>query len=444
MELCAEAANHKVKIFPTEALAWAWIRTYQEPLKPAGSPKCYAVATGLTSSTVYPNPNVAVQAQQDSPDAQLQVFDNYDQAWEWIFSVGAQLSSGFPKVPVPLGSPTGVADVLPEEPVTSPIQLQEPWVDHHPQGRSSGPAVPLLAIGKDPSTKTKNEAFGINLNKGAAYILKGVDPPGLSPSDAEDVAAVFRDGVGCPGKETTDDSDAVAHLSMAFEEISQRLHQDQSGQSQKKNLRWRSSKILTLRDPNNYEELKELGSEILEAKGDAITKVIDSLEAIFEKYPWAPEIIHSWSQYGFVTRMARDTVEWYHHLIQHLLSLSFTVGWDVAKEKLKFHVKNLDRIRTDANTRLECLCKNYAYLRDGHSEDWRSAKLDHKRLLAMTQKVADLQVLPTGEGWTCSKCKTSIIHNKSTTYPLQHLPNKDVAKMVGLMFAGKSVLPQQE
>ena len=102
MELCAEAANPRVKIFPTEALAWAWIRTYQEPLKPAGSSKFYAVANGLTGSNVYTNPKVAVQAQQDSPDAQLQVFDNYDQAWEWIFSVGAQLSSGFPKLPVPL------------------------------------------------------------------------------------------------------------------------------------------------------------------------------------------------------------------------------------------------------------------------------------------------------------------------------------------------------
>ncbi len=70
--------------------------------------------------------------------------------------------------------------------------------------------------------------------------------------------------------------------------------------------------------------------------------------------------------------------------------------------------------------------------------------MDHKRQLTMTQKISDLQDLPTGGGWTCAKCKTSIIHNKSTACPLQHLPNREVAKIVGLMFAGKLVLPQQE
>jgi len=177
-----------------------------------------------------------MQAHQEAPGSQLQVFLHHDQAWEWIFAQGAQLNPIAPKIPAPLRSPTGVAEAFPEEPLVSPSPLQEPWVNHHPHGRSSGPAVPLLAIGKDPSTKIKNEAFGINLNKGAACILKGITPPGLTPGDSEDIGAVFMDGVGCPGKETTDDSDTVAHLSMAIEEISQRMHQDQSGQNQKKNL----------------------------------------------------------------------------------------------------------------------------------------------------------------------------------------------------------------
>ena len=189
---------------------------------------------------------------------------------------------------------------------------------------------PIAAIGKDPSLSVPNEAFGINLNKGANTILKGILPPGLSPGDREDVAAVFLDGVGCPGKETSDDSGTMAHMSVAFEEFAHMLQQDQSGRTHRKNLRWKTPKILSLKEPQTHEELKEIDSEIRDAKGAAYTLLTDSLEAIFEKYPWAPPTIHAWSHGGYLVRMAKDTLDWYHDLVQHLLSVSTCTSWSMA------------------------------------------------------------------------------------------------------------------
>ena len=111
---------------------------------------------------------------------------------------------------------------------------------------------------------------------------------------------------------------------------------------------------------------------------------------------------------------------------------------------MNFHIKKLDRIRASANSRIECLCKNYTYLRDCYSDEWRSSKLDHKRLISMTQQISTLNSLPTGAGWCCPSCKTSFIHTKDTPCPLAHLSNKQAAKAVANLFAGKLVLPPQE
>jgi hypothetical protein len=57
--------------------------------------------------------------------------------------------------------------------------------------------------------------------------------------------------------------------------------------------------------------------------------------------------------------------------------------------EIDHHVEELELLRNTQDSRLQALCANYIYVRDGHAGSWHSTSLQYKRNAEIFTKVAD-------------------------------------------------------
>jgi hypothetical protein len=108
-------------------------------------------------------------------------------------------------------------------------------------------------------------------------------------------------------------------------------------------------------------------------------------------------------------RIARDSMDYYLLLHQHLMGLaSSEVPWSYVQVEIDHHVEELDLIRSSADSRIQAILSLYCYLRDGVSSNWHSSALQYKR---------NLDAMIGGGGGVgggdsspllCTKCQTSL------------------------------------
>jgi hypothetical protein len=150
-------------------------------------------------------------------------------------------------------------------------------------------------------------------------------------------------------------------------------------------------------------------------------------KTILSKEPWNTLLIDAWSNSGYISVISRRSVDHYISLLQHLVIMSKSFGWEETQREIDFYTKEWALIRSQCLTRLMALCRIYVSLRDGADAKWLAPELEAQRLAALYQTVKDLKTTglrtPAGGGGggigLCDKCGT-VLHGRQNC-PWQHM-----------------------
>jgi hypothetical protein len=256
------------------------------------------------------------------------------------------------------------------------------------------PRPPLSLIGPDPSMKKDDELFGFEFGS-EVEARDNLCPPGLTPEQARALANTVVDVVALPGGFTSSyeekDGSDMALMSAALEEL---VHQGRSGTENalKSDLQWRSEKRVGLRTVKDSPGLSKRLKILLKLRDRVIKKMIQSTVNVLKRAGWNDmDAINAWAVGGYYTKLIRESMDAWIGLHQHLLGLATTekVPWTYVQVELEHHVEELETLRNTQDSRLQALCANYVYLRDGHAGSWHSTSLQYKRNAELFTKVAE-------------------------------------------------------
>ena len=279
---------------------------------------------------------------------------------------------------------------------------------------------PMILTGPDPSAKKSDEVFGLDL--GSELDLRAaLLPPNLPDGVSRGLANAMVDVIAIPGGFAggvgTDESEGneMALLGEAVEELVSQGRNQAEGAS-KADLHWRSGKRTSLRQVKNLDSLRKRIKVLLKLRDKVIKHTIIAVRNACKRGGWQDEErIEAWAHGGFITRITRDSMDYYLSLHQHLMGLLIAgAPWDYVKMEQDHHVEELDLIRTTQDSRIQALCCLYAYLRDGQNKNWHSDELQYKRNMDIFGRNNeggisgdDLSTLGSSSNH-CLKCGTSI------------------------------------
>jgi hypothetical protein len=256
------------------------------------------------------------------------------------------------------------------------------------------PRPPLSLFGPDQSMKKNDELFGFEFGS-EVEARDNLCPPGLTPEQARSLANTAVDVVALPGGFTSSyeekDGSDMALMSAALEEL---VHQGRSGTENalKSDLQWRSEKRVGLRTVKDSPGLSKRLKILLKLRDRVIKKMIQSTVNVLKRAGWHDmDAINAWAVGGYYTKLVRESMDAWIGLHQHLLGLAITeqVPWSYVQVELEHHVEELETLRNTQDSRLQVLCANYVYLRDGHAGSWHSTSLQYKRNAELFTKVAE-------------------------------------------------------
>jgi hypothetical protein len=151
------------------------------------------------------------------------------------------------------------------------------------------------------------------------------------------------------------------------------------------------------------------------------------------------ERIEAWAHGGYLTRLTRDSLDYYLSLHQHLMGLlSAGAPWSYVKMEQDHHIEELDLIRTTQDSRLQALCSLYAYLRDGQNKNWHSDELQYKRNMDIFARTTEGGVPGTpeedlstlgGSSSHCDKCGTNLHSGGRENCPWNSMSNSAARKL---------------
>jgi hypothetical protein len=327
----------------------------------------------------------------------------------------------------------------------------------------SFPRPPLSLIGPDPSMKKEDELFGFEFGS-EMEARDNLCPPGLTPEQARSLANSVVDVVALPGgftsgHEEKDGSD-MAMMSAALEEL---VHQGRSvtENAMKSDLQWRSEKRVGLRTVKDSPGLSKRLRILLKLRDRVIKKTIQATINVLKRAGWQDtDAINAWAVGGYYTKLIRESMDAWIGLHQHLLGLATTekVPWSYVQVELDHHVEELETLRNTHDSRLQVLCANYVYLREGQAGSWHSTGLQYKRNAQIFTKVAETQeycmpAFAEGSGGAlqsyvgCMHCGTMIHTGGKAQCPWKGLSKKKAklkANSALQNFAGGANTPSEE
>jgi hypothetical protein len=116
--------------------------------------------------------------------------------------------------------------------------------------------------------------------------------------------------------------------------------------------------------------------------------------------------------------------------------------------EIDHHVEEMEVIRNTCDSRLQCLCALYCYLRDGQTNNWHSNSLQYKRNMEVYSRVSDggstssqVEDTPTTGGYSmlvCEKCKTCLHTGGRLGCPWGHLGDDRARKEAAKALRGLS------
>jgi hypothetical protein len=143
-------------------------------------------------------------------------------------------------------------------------------------------------------------------------------------------------------------------------------------------------------------------------------------------------------------------MDYYLSLHQHLLGLATSdAPWEYTQVEIDHHVEEMEVIRNTCDSRLQCLCSLYCYLRDGQTNNWHSNSLQYKQNMEIFSRVSDGGSVASNTDeatggysmYVCEKCKMCLHTGGRINCPWGHLGDdrakKEAAKALRCLSTGQ-------
>jgi hypothetical protein len=350
-------------------------------------------------------------------------------AWEWVRYHNHRSSAASEVLPTPL--------VVAPVPLPTVTVTPSPVVPDLTSSLRSGPtSPPLFLTGKDKSTKSEDEVYGINLDVETAELRRQLLPPGIAENSARECVECLLDAVSLPGKigQNTEAEDSAANLQLQLEELNRTARQE-LGETVRHDLKWQNYTRNSLRNAKSESELKIMIDDVSGLRDRTLSNLQSAQRTILGKEAWDPLMVEAWSQGGYISTLSRKSLDFYLSLLQHISSVASKYSWKMAEMEIDFYVRKWQFIRAHAASRALALCRIYVSLRDGSAMEWLAPKLEAQKVVQLYKQV---QVLETGPARAapaprvdnnlvlCHRCKT-ILHG-ATDCPWHNLNNTRAIK----------------
>jgi hypothetical protein len=294
---------------------------------------------------------------------------------------------------------------------------------------------PLELTGEDPSTSNDDEIWGMDIGAGEMALREKLCPPDLPVGLQKGLVDSMIDAVAQPGGSMGGTETEVTDTEMLGNALHELVYQGrggmEDGNSRRTDMNWRALKKTSLREISDSEKLRRRIKVLIKLREKMPKRVMKSSKNAFIRAGWTdPLRIEAWAQGGYFLRIARDSLDFYLSLHQHLMGLATTenVPWSYVQVEIDHHVEELDLIRSSQDSRLQALLGLYAYLRDGVATNWHSSSLQYKRNLdAMALCGSEPQgrdALPL----TCIKCQTALHSGGKGNCPWKNLSDSVARK----------------
>ena len=274
---------------------------------------------------------------------------------------------------------------------------------------------PLELAGEDPSTGKDDEIWGVDLGAGEIALREKLCPPDLPVGLQKGRADGMIDTVAQPGGSMGGADAEVSETEILGHALNELVYQGrggtEDGNTRRTYLNWRAQKRTTLREINTLEKLRKRIKILIKLRERMPKRIVKGCKNSFIRAGWTdPLRIDAWSQGGYFLRIARDSLDFYLSLHQHLMGLGTTenVPWSYVQVEIDHHVDELALIRSSQDSRIQAILGLYAYLRDGVSTNWHSSSLQYKRNL---DAMALCGAAPLGRDsmpLSCTKCQTTL------------------------------------
>lgn len=317
-------------------------------------------------------------------------FETQEEAWQFVDRYRPRAADA----PTSRAPDLGALPIIPEHSRNATLPQPVATTANTPQV----PGLPPMKLaGRDKSTKTEDEIFGISLDVDATKLQGLLAPPGVTPRVAQDLAECLLDSVSLPGKtgQSTESDDVVANLQVSLEEIGRISRQEQLGDQHRRDLKWNQLSRNVLKTVKNNEDLRTMLQDVFSLKDRTLSTLVAWQKTILSKEPWDSLLCEAWSGGGYHTVLSRKSLEHYLSLLEHLLELSRDYPWDMVQQEIDFYVQKWVLIRNNSQNRIMAICRIYVDLRDGAARHWITPKLEAKKLLKLYQ---ELRVAPGPPG----------------------------------------------
>ncbi len=295
---------------------------------------------------------------------------------------------------------------------------------------------PLELAGEDPSTGKDDEVWGMDLGAGEIALREKLCPPDLPVGLQKGLMDGMIDAVAQPGGSMGGADAEVSETEILGHALNELVYQGrggtEDGNTRRTDLNWRAQKRTTLREISSLEKLRKRIKILIKLRERMPKRIVKGCKNSFIRAGWTdPLRIDAWSQGGYFLRVARDSLDFYLSLHQHLMGLETTenVPWSYVQVEIAHHVDELDLIRSSQDSRIQAILGLYAYLRDGVSTNWHSSSLQYKRNLD-TMALCGTESLGRGDSMplSCRKCQSTLHSGGSANCPWKNYADASARK----------------
>ena len=294
---------------------------------------------------------------------------------------------------------------------------------------------PLELAGEDPSTGKDDEVWGMDLGAGEIALREKLCPPDLPVGLQKGLMDGMIDAVAQPGGSMGGADAEVSETEILGHALNELVYQGrvgtEDGNTRRTDLNWRAQKRTTLREITTLEKLRKRIKILIKLRERMPKRIVKGCKNSFIRAGWTdPLRIDAWSQGGYFLRVARDSLDFYLSLHQHLMGLGTTenVPWSYVQVEIDHHVDELDLIRSSQDSRIQAILGLYAYLRDGESSNWHSSSLQYKRNLDTMALCGSEPLGRDSMPLSCRKCQTTLHSGGSANCPWKNCGDASARK----------------
>jgi hypothetical protein len=265
--------------------------------------------------------------------------------------------------------------------------------------------VDKVNVGPDPSVGKDSELFDINI-KSVTALEKGLAPENLGKRTVMLFLEQIDDMTAYPRLSREKNSDSIGDLVTAVSDLHTQKQDHRGGAM---DTGWKNKNRNVLMQVKNAEELNTILSYLLEEQHNILETFQGDCESVLLNAHVDDRMATTITVNSLALRIGRDTLYSYIGLLNHLLGVHNTLGWDHCRPQVEYHGEKLNLIRGKYRNRIQMVCKTYIYLRDGQANNWLSLKIQQKEIANFRTTMKNRSANNGGpQAYSCSHCKSAL------------------------------------